>query len=268
MHKRFWTSYFGDAALTFQDQPTMAGFDARPLMDIPTPAELAAYERERVRYTSETRRAAACRVGSDPGARWNSNAPSSRNRKEELRQEQRSTVGTRAPVGYPTTRIGRRAVETNPARRSLPSPRIANQANKAPQSHERKPTERTTEIMFGAIETRRMAVADNNNNGAPSTRPPYFSAVFPTLFCAVSRWSGATAHAVEGDRSWVDAISDLVRRLGRGEGHAQPRLPGNVGPDRRDSRSCAKNSAPTTIRPKRNCRKTGHRFTSTPRRWR
>ena len=52
-HKRFWTSYFGAAALTFEDQPTMAGFDAEPLMDIPTAAELAAYERERVRYTSE-----------------------------------------------------------------------------------------------------------------------------------------------------------------------------------------------------------------------
>lgn len=53
MHKQFWTSYFGDATLEFDDQPTMAGFDAAPLMDIPTPAELAAYERERVRYTSE-----------------------------------------------------------------------------------------------------------------------------------------------------------------------------------------------------------------------
>ena len=52
-HKRFWTSYFGDAALAFEDQPTMAGFDAEPLMDIPTPAELAAYEREQVRHTSE-----------------------------------------------------------------------------------------------------------------------------------------------------------------------------------------------------------------------
>ena len=52
-HKHFWMSYFGDAALTFEDQPTMAGFDAEPLMNIPTPEELAAYERERVRYTSE-----------------------------------------------------------------------------------------------------------------------------------------------------------------------------------------------------------------------
>ena len=52
-HKRFWTSYFGDAALEFEDQPTMAGFDAEPLMDIPTPAELAAYERERFRHTTE-----------------------------------------------------------------------------------------------------------------------------------------------------------------------------------------------------------------------
>lgn len=52
-HKRFWASYFGDAALQFEDQPTMAGFDAEPLMDIPTPVELAAYERERVRYHSE-----------------------------------------------------------------------------------------------------------------------------------------------------------------------------------------------------------------------
>lgn len=52
-HQAFWQAYFQDADLDFEHQPTMAGYAAKVLMDIPTPAELAAYERERVRYRSE-----------------------------------------------------------------------------------------------------------------------------------------------------------------------------------------------------------------------
>ncbi|MDE0421112.1 MAG: hypothetical protein OXK76_09560 [Gammaproteobacteria bacterium] len=52
-HQGFWQSYFEDADLQFAEQPTMAGFASKALMDIPTPAELAAYEREQLRYQSE-----------------------------------------------------------------------------------------------------------------------------------------------------------------------------------------------------------------------
>ena len=52
-HQGFWQAYFADADLEFDEQPTMAGYASKALMDIPTPAELAAYEREQVRYQSE-----------------------------------------------------------------------------------------------------------------------------------------------------------------------------------------------------------------------
>ena len=52
-HKQFWQDFFGGAELAFEDQPTMAGYAAEPLMDIPTPMELAAYEREKIRHRSE-----------------------------------------------------------------------------------------------------------------------------------------------------------------------------------------------------------------------
>ena len=61
--------------------------------------------------------------------------------------------------------------------------------------------------MFEAIETRRVSVADNKNNQAASARPPFHSAVFATLLCCFTLVSVA-GHAVEGDRSWVDAIGD------------------------------------------------------------
>ncbi|MCY3620805.1 MAG: hypothetical protein OXH68_03730 [Gammaproteobacteria bacterium] len=87
-HKRFWTSYFGNAALTFEDQPTMAGFDAEPLMDIPTPAELAAYERERVRYTSELVERERAELAETRRALELERAQFA-DRERELRQEQR-----------------------------------------------------------------------------------------------------------------------------------------------------------------------------------
>lgn len=50
-HKGFWQSYFEAAEqFGFEDQPTMTGYASETLMDIPTPAELAAYEREQVRW--------------------------------------------------------------------------------------------------------------------------------------------------------------------------------------------------------------------------
>ena len=52
-HKVFWQTYFAGADLIFQDQPTMAGFASETLVDVPTPAELLAYEREQVRHRSE-----------------------------------------------------------------------------------------------------------------------------------------------------------------------------------------------------------------------
>ena len=87
-HKQFWTSYFGDAALQFEDQPTMARFDAEPLMDIPTPAELAAYERERVRYTSELVERERAELEETRRALEQERAEVAQ-REQELRQEQR-----------------------------------------------------------------------------------------------------------------------------------------------------------------------------------
>ena len=52
-HQGFWQAYFAEAELRFDEQPTMAGYASKALMDVPTPAELAAYEREQIRYQSE-----------------------------------------------------------------------------------------------------------------------------------------------------------------------------------------------------------------------
>ena len=52
-HKAFWQGYFGAVEPVFEDQPTMAAYVAEPLMDVPTPMELAAYEREQIRHRSE-----------------------------------------------------------------------------------------------------------------------------------------------------------------------------------------------------------------------
>ena len=52
-HKEAWTAFYGGAGVRFQDQPAMAGYAAERRMNLPTPAERAAYEMERVRHTSE-----------------------------------------------------------------------------------------------------------------------------------------------------------------------------------------------------------------------
>ena len=45
-HKQFWRTYFAGAQVVFHDQPAMSGYEALPLMDIPTEAEVAAQERD------------------------------------------------------------------------------------------------------------------------------------------------------------------------------------------------------------------------------
>ena len=52
-HKEVWTAFYGGTAIGFEDQPAMASYAAERRMNVPTPAEQAAYEMERVRYTSE-----------------------------------------------------------------------------------------------------------------------------------------------------------------------------------------------------------------------
>lgn len=140
-HKRFWTSYFGDAALTFEDQPTMADFDAEPLMDIPAPAELAAYERERVRYTSElvekeraeleeTRRALELER-----AQFAEREQALRQGELRLSEQQRQLVTREREF---EARSGESLV-----RRPV-SPNAANKAHEATQSHETPSTRRST----------------------------------------------------------------------------------------------------------------------------
>lgn len=53
VHKQFWQDYFAGAALDFEDRATMMEYGHDPLMDVPSEAEVAAQERERVRYERE-----------------------------------------------------------------------------------------------------------------------------------------------------------------------------------------------------------------------
>lgn len=52
-HKQFWEDYFAGAELHFEDRATMLEYAHDPLMNVPSPAEIAAQERERVRYERE-----------------------------------------------------------------------------------------------------------------------------------------------------------------------------------------------------------------------
>ncbi len=50
VHRQFWEAYLGPAKTEFVDQAPVLQYAGVPLMDVPTEAELAAQERERVRY--------------------------------------------------------------------------------------------------------------------------------------------------------------------------------------------------------------------------
>ena len=52
-HKQFWQDYFAGTGLDFEDRATMLEYAHEPLMDVPSVAEIAAQERERVRYERE-----------------------------------------------------------------------------------------------------------------------------------------------------------------------------------------------------------------------
>lgn len=53
VHKQFWEDYFAGADLDFDDRASMVEFGHEALMDVPSAAEIAAQERERVRYERE-----------------------------------------------------------------------------------------------------------------------------------------------------------------------------------------------------------------------
>ena len=53
VHKQFWQDYFAGADLDFEDRASMLEFGHEALMDVPSAAEIAAQERERVRYERE-----------------------------------------------------------------------------------------------------------------------------------------------------------------------------------------------------------------------
>ena len=54
VHKQFWQEYFAAADLEFEDRASMLEFSHEPLMNVPSAAEIAAQERERVRYERQT----------------------------------------------------------------------------------------------------------------------------------------------------------------------------------------------------------------------
>lgn len=52
-HQQFWQNFFAGAELDFQDRAAMPAYLHEHLMDVPSKAEMAARERERVRYERE-----------------------------------------------------------------------------------------------------------------------------------------------------------------------------------------------------------------------
>lgn len=52
-HQQFWQDFFAGAELDFQDRAAMPAYFHEHLMDVPSKAEMAARERERVRYERE-----------------------------------------------------------------------------------------------------------------------------------------------------------------------------------------------------------------------
>ncbi|MDE0225123.1 MAG: hypothetical protein OXP28_08310 [Gammaproteobacteria bacterium] len=52
-HQQFWQDYFADATLDFEDRAPMLELAHDPLMNVPSKAEIAAQERERVRFERE-----------------------------------------------------------------------------------------------------------------------------------------------------------------------------------------------------------------------
>ncbi len=52
-HRRAWHAFFSPAVPEFEDRATMAGYRAERLMDLPAPAEVAAYQLEQVRHERE-----------------------------------------------------------------------------------------------------------------------------------------------------------------------------------------------------------------------
>lgn len=49
-HQAFWRRHLEGAEVAFEDGPTMPAYPAERLVDVPTPAELAAYEMEKARH--------------------------------------------------------------------------------------------------------------------------------------------------------------------------------------------------------------------------
>ena len=45
LHRQFWRGYFGNAKVTFHDQPVAPAYSSKPLMNLLTDEELAARER-------------------------------------------------------------------------------------------------------------------------------------------------------------------------------------------------------------------------------
>ena len=152
-HQAFWQAYFADAQLTFHDQPPSPAFAAVPLMDLLTPEEVAALEREQIekerqetaRMLADVQRERAAleeqlREITEERAR-NTVAPKAQPRRAaELRRQQQSLAEQRTQLNARQAEIGQIAaegpaeVETGPPaqpapteeRRTVPEAVVAN----------------------------------------------------------------------------------------------------------------------------------------------
>ena len=139
-HQAFWQAYFADAQLTFHDQPPLPAFAAVPLMDILTPEEAAALEREQIekerqeaaRMLAEAQRERAAleeqlREITEERAR-NAVAPKAQPRRAaELRRQQQLLAEQREQLNARQAEIGQIAaerpaeVETRPPAQPAPT---------------------------------------------------------------------------------------------------------------------------------------------------
>ena len=139
-HQAFWQAYFADAQLTFHDQPPLPAFAAVSLMDILTPEEVAALEREQIekerqeaaRMLAEVQRERAALEGqlreiTEERAR-NTVAPKAQPRRAaELRRQQQSLAEQREQLNARQAEIGQIAaerpaeVETRPPAQPAPT---------------------------------------------------------------------------------------------------------------------------------------------------
>ena len=134
-HQAFWQEYLADAQLTFHDQPPLPAFAAVSLMDILTPEESAALEREQIekdreeaaRMLAEVQRERAAleqelRKIAEERARTTVAPKAQPQRVAQLRRQQQSLAEQREQLNARQAEIGEIAAEVETRPPAQPTP--------------------------------------------------------------------------------------------------------------------------------------------------